>query len=64
MSDEPAPRIKRLRLELGWTQKFMADHLGVTQASVSYMENGATESGPIKRLLDILEASTKEQAAE
>ena len=49
-------RIKRLRLALKWSQARMAEHIGLTQASVSAMENGARESGPVSKLLDQLES--------
>lgn len=48
-------RIERLRIELGWTQPQMAEYLGVRQATVSRLENGQAESGPVRRLLDQLE---------
>lgn len=55
--DEPTPpRIKRLRLALRWSQRRMAEYLGLTQASVSLVENGQDESGPVSKLLDLLEA--------
>lgn len=40
---------------MNWTQPRMADYLGVRQATVSRLENGQAESGPISRLLDQLE---------
>lgn len=33
----------------------MAEYLGVRQATVSRLENGQEESGPVSRLLDLLE---------
>lgn len=34
----------------------MAEYLGVRQATVSRLESGQPESGPVMRLLDLLEA--------
>lgn len=34
----------------------MADYLGVSQPTVTRLEAGQPESGPISRLLDLLEA--------
>lgn len=48
-------RTERLRLRLEWTQPKMAEYLGVRQATVSRLENGQEESGPVSRLLDLLE---------
>lgn len=49
-------RTERLRLAKTWTQPQLADYLGVRQATVSRLENGQDESGPVSRLLDLLEA--------
>lgn len=49
-------RTERLRLAKGWAQPQLADYLGVTQATVSRLENGQDESGPVSRLLDLLAA--------
>jgi transcriptional regulator with XRE-family HTH domain len=48
-------RIKSLRVALGWTQTRMAEHLGLDQSSISAMERGQRESGPVSKLLDLLE---------
>lgn len=48
-------RTERLRLAKGWAQPQLAEYLGVTQATVSRLENGQDESGPVSRLLDLLE---------
>lgn len=53
-------RIERLRNAMNWTQPRMAEYLGVRQATVSRLENGQAESGPISRLLDQLEAVVRE----
>jgi transcriptional regulator with XRE-family HTH domain len=55
-------RIERLRNAMNWTQPRMAEYLGVRQATVSRLENGQAESGPISRLLDQLEVSVREAA--
>lgn len=49
-------RTERLRLAKGWTQPQLADYLGVRQATVSRLEHGQDESGPVSRLLDLLAA--------
>lgn len=49
-------RIERLRSLKGWTQPRMAAYLGVRQATVSRLESGQPESGPVARLLDLLES--------
>lgn len=51
-------RIERLRLALNWNQPRMAAYLGVRQATVSRLESGQPESGPVSRLLDLLETET------
>jgi transcriptional regulator with XRE-family HTH domain len=56
MTDDAPPRIKRLRLALGWPQSRLAEWLGLTQAAVSLMEKGQPESGPVSKLLDMLSA--------
>ena len=48
-------RTERLRLAKGWTQPQLAEFLGVRQATISRLENGQAESGPVSRLLDLLE---------
>ena len=48
-------RTERLRIAKGWTQPRMAEYLGVRQATVSRLESGQDESGPVSRLLDLLE---------
>jgi transcriptional regulator with XRE-family HTH domain len=54
---ESSPRIKLVRLRLGWKQPEMGRFLGVSQAAVSHMEAGQAESGPISRLLEMLSAA-------
>nr|WP_047573240.1 helix-turn-helix transcriptional regulator [Methylobacterium sp. ZNC0032] len=49
-------RTERLRLAKGWTQPQLAEFLGVRQATISRLENGQAESGPVSRLLDLLES--------
>jgi transcriptional regulator with XRE-family HTH domain len=48
-------RTERLRLARDWKQHQMADYLGVSQPTVTRLEAGQPESGPVSRLLDILE---------
>lgn len=56
-------RTERLRLAKGWAQPQLAEYLGVTQATVSRLENGQDESGPVSRLLDLLAAEIAAAAA-
>lgn len=53
------PRIKTLRTAIGWSQGRMARYLRLSQASVSNMENGQEESGPVSALLDQLEENVR-----
>lgn len=47
--------IRNLRAEKKWSQKEMAEYLGVEQATVSRLERGEwPPSGPILRLLGLL----------
>lgn len=57
MSTTFFPRIKTLRLAMGWSQGRMAEYLGCTQANVSRLEIDANgkEKGSIRKLLDLLE---------
>ena len=53
-------RTKRLRESKGWSQPQMAERLGVAQSTVSRLETGELgESGPVARLLDLLERRTR-----
>lgn len=71
MTDEaPKFRAEILRRARGWSQSRMAEFLNCDQATVSRLENGQAEPGPIARLLDYLETgelpavpATKERAA-
>lgn len=47
-------RVKALREARRWSQQQLADELGVDQATVSRIENGAEPSKPVRRLLAIL----------
>jgi transcriptional regulator with XRE-family HTH domain len=49
-------RIEHLRNLLGWKQPSMAAFLRVDQSTVSRIESGRPEYGPISRLLDQVEA--------
>lgn len=46
--------VRALRTARGWTQDQMADYLGVDRSTVSRLENGAEQSGPVRRLLALL----------
>ena len=61
---ESSPRIKTVRLRLGWKQPEMARFLGVTQPAISHMEAGQPESGPVSRLLELLSAALDRGAIE
>ena len=39
------PRIKKLRLERGYTSQKVADEVGVSKGCVSFWENGLSEIG-------------------
>jgi transcriptional regulator with XRE-family HTH domain len=49
-----ATRAHALLDHLGWTQKDLADWLGVDRSTVSRLVAGRPEGGPIARLLDQL----------
>jgi transcriptional regulator with XRE-family HTH domain len=49
-------RTQRLRRDREWSQSKMAQFLNCDQATVSRLEGGQAEPGPIARLLDLLEA--------
>ena len=50
-------RSKHIRASFGWSQGGLATFLGVSQVTVSRLDAGARESGPIARLFDQLEAA-------
>ncbi|CAN7333921.1 helix-turn-helix domain-containing protein [Bosea sp. LjRoot90] len=50
------PRTVRIRRALGLSQPEFAVRLGVSQSTVSRLELGQAETGPISRLLDLFEA--------
>jgi transcriptional regulator with XRE-family HTH domain len=53
-------RTKRLRESKGWSQPQMAERLGVAQSTVSRLETGELgDSGPVAKLLDLLERRTR-----
>ncbi|MGO6707629.1 helix-turn-helix domain-containing protein [Rhizobium johnstonii] len=52
---ERAIDIRSLRKRLNWTQDRLAEYLGVDRSSISRMENGQPASGPVERLLSMLE---------
>jgi transcriptional regulator with XRE-family HTH domain len=60
----PMSRTASLIKALGWTQADMAEWLRCHQATVSRLVKGEPESGPISRLLDILEAQQVAEAPE
>ena len=47
--------VRALRRRHGWTQEQMADYLGLDRSSVSRIENGGEISGPVSRLLTMLD---------
>lgn len=49
-------RTERLRRAKEWSQLQLAEYLRVQQATISRLENGQAETGPISHLLDLLEA--------
>ncbi len=51
--------ILALRDSIGWTQDRMAAYLGCDRSTVSRMENGQEQSGPIKRLLATLKGAAE-----
>lgn len=54
--------VKALRAAKGWTQDQMAEYLGLDRSSVSRIENGSEISGPVRRLLELLQAESAAQA--
>ncbi|ORE90669.1 hypothetical protein ATO13_22156 [Stappia sp. 22II-S9-Z10] len=46
--------VKALRTRLGWSQKQLAEYLGVRQPTVFRIENGQNPSGPVAKLLEQL----------
>lgn len=47
--------IREIREAKNWTQDQMADYLGLDRSSVSRMECGRPPSGPVEKLLQLLE---------
>lgn len=64
--DTLGPRLKRLRMARGLSQRRLARTAGVSNATVSLIENGRTDPsmGLLKRLLDSLDVSFAEFFAE
>lgn len=60
MSENLDPKL--LRCSRGWTQEQMADYLGLDRSSVSRIENGAEISGPVRRLLEMLQSEAGQGA--
>ena len=56
-------QIKSFRESRGLSQKELADRLGVNQATVSRIENGATIPKPVAILLDHLMSEPNAEAA-
>ncbi len=54
---KPKSRMQRVREAMGLSQAAMARELRISQPLVCAIENGAAESGPLSKLLDILESS-------
>jgi transcriptional regulator with XRE-family HTH domain len=55
--------VKALRKSLGWSQKRLAEELGVAQPTIFRIERGQGISGPMRKLLEQLRASTPAAAA-
>ncbi|UNJ22091.1 transcriptional regulator [Microcystis phage vB_MweS-yong2] len=55
-----APRCRRLRETLRWSQSDMARRLGVSQSTLSRLELGQEETGPQRILLDHIERDLAE----
>ncbi|TJV51119.1 MAG: helix-turn-helix transcriptional regulator [Mesorhizobium sp.] len=53
-SDFDPGQVKAFREAHGWSQQQLASELGVDQATVSRIENGAEPSKPVRRLLMML----------
>jgi len=49
--------VKLIRARLGLTQEQFGEAVGVDQSTVSNWENGATPSGPARKLLQSMAAS-------
>jgi DNA-binding transcriptional regulator YiaG len=60
---KPKTRMQRVREALGLSQAAMARELRISQPLVCAIENGAAESGPLSKLLDIVEAQSLPAAA-
>jgi DNA-binding XRE family transcriptional regulator len=56
--------MRRIRSKLGWTQAEMAEYLGINRSNVSRIENGASASGPVRKLLADLDLKSREAAPE
>lgn len=52
-----AKRVQFIRVEHGWNQKELADLIGVTQTSISYLENQKFINPPIHLLYSIAEVA-------
>jgi transcriptional regulator with XRE-family HTH domain len=61
---KPKTRMQRVREIMGLSQAAMAKELRISQPLVCAIENGAAESGPLSKLLDILEAQSLPAAPE
>jgi transcriptional regulator with XRE-family HTH domain len=55
-------RLKRRRLERGWTLQDLAHASGITSTSLSYLERGKREPKPatIRRLAEALQCDARE----
>jgi transcriptional regulator with XRE-family HTH domain len=54
--------IRTFREVKGWSQHDLAQRLGVGQATVSRIENGAEPSGPVRVILEMMISPAKEAA--
>ena len=48
--------VTALRKRMNWSQGMLADYLGVTQPTVARIESGQEPSGPVLKLLELLDA--------
>lgn len=62
-NQKPKTRMQKVREALGMSQAAMARELRISQPLVCAIEGGAPESGPVSKLLDILEAEIAGRAA-
>ncbi|MCX5516202.1 helix-turn-helix domain-containing protein [Kaistia algarum] len=54
--------VRQIRERLGWSQKRLAEFLGVSQPTVFRIENDQPVPGPIERLLRQVSVSAEQEA--